>query len=242
MNFSKGFNSVLFLSILITSCSTQLPEKVVLNSNIDMSKANISNKNSVFVADIGKGKKGASFSVNVVFDNNFTTKATTTASGQPAKAVSDISKYKVYLLLNSDTVSYPTTGDPLKPLSSSGDMVAGPFDITKSGASQSVKFDNVPISSGKAYYVAVRALDSTLPTPNDILKRNTNWGSTTQTEAQGRVAVSTGAGIVVDSSFVVSSTTNLVVEPQLEDATGATIGADITPSPGTTTIGAIDAF
>lgn len=239
MNFSKGFNSILFLSVLVVSCSNQVPNKVVFDSNVDMSKTTLPKQDNLFVADIGKGIKGASFNVNVVFSDNFTTKAVVTADGKVAKVVSDISKYKVYLLLNSSTSAYPSSGDPLKPSSSSGDMVAGPFDITKSGASQTIKFDNVPISTPNAYYVAVRALDSS---DNDILKRNTSWGTTTDTVAQKRVSVSNGAGIVVDSDFKVSSTTNLVVEPQLDDATGATIGADITPSPGTTTIGAIDAF
>ena len=156
--------------------------------------------------------------------------------------MANVDHYIVYLVSNVAT-PYPTTGDPL-----GADKVAGPFTISKIGLSQTVTFSNVPNSSGKFYYVAIRC-QQVAPGNEDIVKRNLSWGATTQLLANGngRVAVSNLGGVAnqggvqVDVNNIVSSTTTLEVKPDLENATAATLRADVTPQNGTNTIGAISA-
>lgn len=250
-NFPKTIiknTSFLLFATLISSCAfnSNKPESVTIRSNLDFSKndlskldiVNLKESNIITTAketliDVGKGQKGTSFSVNLKFadNNNFTTKAN--GNGQAQKTIADVDHYIVYLVSNAAS-PYPSTGDPL-----GADKVAGPFTISKSGASQTITFINVVDSLTKYYYVAVRC-QQVAPGNEDIVKRNTNWGATTQLLANGngRVAITnTGGdanqgGVKVDSSFVVSSTVNLDVKPALEDTTGATLQATITPTNG----------
>lgn len=246
------------LSCSLFACSiTNTPNMTSITGNVDLSKSDIAkkldvlklkekgiidnNSNKVFIADVGNGKKGASFSIKIgSSENTFSTKVN--SNGQPQKTMADVDHYIVYLVSNVAT-PYPTTGDPL-----GADKVAGPFTISKTGLSQTVTFSNVPDSLGKYYYIAVRC-QQVAPGNEDIVKRNLNWGATTQLLANGngRVAVSNlggdsnQGGVKVDVNLVVSSTISLDVKPDLENATAATLRADVTPQNGTGTIGAISA-
>jgi len=157
----------------------------------------------------------------------FSTKANT--NGTPAKTSANIDHYVVYLIKDNSTTSYPLAGDPLNV----ANIVAGPFTIANSGASSRiVKFTNIqPLATG-AYYVAVKAQDTSNV---DIIKVNngsgTAWTGTTSTTHAGKVAVSTGAGVTVSSTYVVSTNTP-VVNPNLLDAVGARIDANISSNSG----------
>jgi hypothetical protein len=199
---------------------------VSCNSMVNVTTGNVlSEKVKPVTFDLGKGMKGSSFSVNIKFNrNNFSVKDNT--NGTLPKTAADVNKYLVYLVKNTSTTGYPTTGsDPL----GSTDYVAGPFEVLNSGAASKLfTFNNVASAGSSAYYAAVRAQDSA---GDDIIKANTNWGSST-TAVTNRLAVSSGEGIVVDSDLQVSSTTALSVSPQLEDGTGAGIETVITPNKG----------
>jgi hypothetical protein len=180
-----------------------------------------------YIVDVGKGKKGAAFSVEIKLpagDAGFRTAANSSGS---ANAIADIQTYEVWLLKNDNTSSYPLNGDPL------GDRVSPSF-LLSPGISNGtiVAFINVPSSGTGAYYAAVKLKDSS---NSDLIKPNngssTAWTGTTA--ATPAVAVSSGAGIRVFESLAVSSTFSLPVVPNLLDAVGAVLQADIAPNPGT---------
>jgi uncharacterized protein (DUF2147 family) len=226
----SGLAALVVMSLV--SCTSPQNPPVSLSSDKRIVNNNgISNN---YIIDVGKGQKGASFSIEIKFSESSPAfKTAANANGTPAKTTADIQSYVVYLVKNDNTASYPLNGDPL----GAADLVAGPFTITNSGAaSRTVTFANVNTSGSNAYYAAVRAKDSG---NNDLIKINngspTPWTGATAA-ANGQVAVSTGAGIIVDASLVVNTPTPLSVVPKLLDAVGAIIQTDVAPSSGSTFI------
>ncbi|MFN4151643.1 MAG: hypothetical protein ACK4IX_11935, partial [Candidatus Sericytochromatia bacterium] len=211
-NISKKFLKFSVIATLAVSSTTfsSCTDALVVsnNSNFSVDKSFI---------DVGQGKKGATLSFNVE-PKSFSIKA----SGTPAKKITDILKYQVYLIKHSSSSGYPSTGDPLS------SPFAGPFDITRVGTSQTITFINVVPSGTDTYYIALRAKDSS---GNDLIKKNTDWGSTTQSTADGRLVVSS-TGISVDSDYKVSDYTGLSLTPNLEDGLGAVIDASINNKTG----------
>jgi hypothetical protein len=228
----KGLAALAVLCLV--SCTTgPLPAGNADNTQVIMLKASEGTDQKVYIADVGHGQKGASFSIEIqlpVSNSGFKTAAG--SNGKAAKTAADIQNYIIYLVKNSDTNSYPLNGDPL----GSADLVPNStFTITNSGAAtRTVTFTNVPDSNGNGYYVAVRARDVV---GNDLIKPNNgsttlSWTGTTAT-ANGQVAVSTGKGVVVTPSLAVTNNTNtLSVVPNLADAIGATLQADVFPVNG----------
>lgn len=230
----KNLISMISLSsfiCLVSACS---------NTPVNTTKVNIltNTSDNTFIADTKKVENGADFSVRIDF-SSFKTKAN--INGTPAKTSANVTKYLVYLVKNGNTANYPLNGDPL----TTPDLVAGPFTLTNSGSSKTVTFSNVGSSGGQAYYAAIRAQDVG---NNDLIKVNngsgTAWGTETQKLANGsgKLAVSTGSGIIVDNLLAVSSTTAMTVTPQLADGIGATLEASVTPNDGSPTLPAITGF
>jgi hypothetical protein len=243
LNFSKGLTVMLIPGLISCAAINVVNTEPVKNSSTDNpEQINIvrlknegvipRNAETVYVADVGNGKKGASFSIQIQFpDNNSQFNAKANTSGNLAKTAADIQTFEVYLIKHSVTLSsdpYPLFGDPLS------DLASTKFTLTNTGAvGIAMIFTNVGDSNGNAYYAAVRAKDSG---GIDLIKVNDGrttagqlWtGSTTN----GQIAVSTGAGIIVNSSLVATPTTALVVAPNLLDAAGATVQALIAPNSG----------
>lgn len=202
-----------------------------INSPLVNFNANSQNK----IIDIGKGQKGGNISFKINFANgkSFSTKATTTFSGDKVELVADIDHFIIYLIKNTSANPYPFDGDPV------GDAVFTDTVINK--ATRQVTFTNVPGSgAGKYYYVAVRAIDAD---GDDMIKVNNvtaAWTGTTATVPPGgRVAVSTGGGVnVADSTYAVSGNTaaDLPVNINLDDAVGASIGSTLTIFDGSSTL------
>jgi hypothetical protein len=234
----SGLTALVVLSLV--SCTAASPQSTVAydkGKNYSVVRTN----NNTYIADVGNGKKGARFSIEIKVpesSSGFRT-AANNSSGNTGKTATDIQTYQVYLIKHSVTLAsdpYPLNGDPLV------DLVSGPITLTNGGSSiLTIAFANVPDSAGNAYYVAVRALDSG---GNDLVKVNngstTAWTGTTAA-ANARVAVSTGAGIIVSSTSVVNNIASLSVFPNLLDAAGATIQTDIVPNSGSTTVSAVNA-
>jgi sugar lactone lactonase YvrE len=211
-NMSKKF---LKFSVIATLAVSSTTFSSCTDTLIVSNDSNFSSDKSFI--DVGHGKKGATLSFKVE-PKSFSIKA----SGNPAKKITDILKYQVYLIKHSSSSGYPSTGDPLS------SPFAGPFDITRVGSSQTITFINVIPSGTDTYYVALRAKDSS---GNDLIKKNTDWGSTTQSTADGRLVVSS-TGINVDVDYKVSDYTNLSLTPNLEDGFGAVIDANINNKTG----------
>jgi hypothetical protein len=174
-------------------------------------------------------QKGASITIKINRGLNFSAKAT--ANGTPAKTYFDIKSYAIYLI-TSTTAVFPLDGDPLLP--------ANIVYTTKVNASENstdlVTFNDVLDSAGKFYHVAVRAYDGPLvtgePSGTELIKVNngsaTAWtGTTAATPINGKVAVSAGEGIEVDTSVTSTGTATLEVTPKLLDMVGATIDFNI---------------
>lgn len=236
----------LSLMLVLSACSANAPTVIKENVLSPQVKVNqlkndgiiAKDAKEVFIADVGN-KNGASFSVNIdLSDSSFKTKAS--VSGTPAKIGTDIKSLKVYLIKNSGA-TYPLAGDPL----GATDLVAGPFNLDRTGAGPyTVTFTNVGISpAGTTYFAAVRAFDTIGGTGAELIKANnasaTAWTGTTA--ATNKVAVSTGAGVGVNASLVVSTTTALPVTLNLLDAVGATIESTVTPNSGSNTLPAVTA-
>jgi hypothetical protein len=234
----------------LVSCSwPQSPPGESLETNPDSNEV-IRLKNSglipqearrVFIADVGKGKKGASFSVKIKFPESPPAfRTTANSNGSFAKTFADVQTYIVYLVQNASLSSYPPGGDPL-----GADFVSGPFTVTNAGGQLvTILITNVDSSltstSSNAYYVAVLAKDNQ---NNDLIKPNngssTAWTGTTA--ATPAVAVSTGAGVTVDASLQLSSVAGLSVTPNLLDISGATLRTDLIPNSGNALIPTISA-
>lgn len=222
-------------SVLLISCSFNSPSTVYINKDIEIKRYNnnlvslleennkkVSYEQKEATINLNKDISGATISFNIKLNNSFSVKAN--EDGQAPKSASDISKYIVYLLKHSSSSGYPSSGDPLDT------PFEGPFTINKTSDTQTIRFVNVVDSGTDYYYIAIQALDSL---DNNIIKRNTNWGLVTQAGANGRVAVSSGGGVGVDSSYqITTGLSNLSISPQLEDKVGATLRTNVTPVEG----------
>jgi hypothetical protein len=210
--------SFLLLSTTSISCSSGSPNTPVSPASLSSGK----------VIDIGKGHRGAniSFKINIAAKNNFRVKDS--SSGNPAHSSGQIDHFVVYLITDSNSGGFNSTGDPVG--SASG------FNIAS--GTTTITFSNVPGSGGNYYYVSARAVDEG---GNDLLEKNANWSGTAQSTYAGRVAVSSGSGVQVDSDYQITAgpTTDLPVDLNLEDAVGATIGSSLNVNEGNTDIGSI---
>ncbi|MFN8576528.1 MAG: hypothetical protein U0354_06700 [Candidatus Sericytochromatia bacterium] len=219
----KIHNKLSILLVLgLISCSTNTPINNSENTRIiNLSQNNTNNIN----IDVGQVKNGASISVSINFKNGFNTKAN--SNGTLSKNVNDVQSYEVYLIKNSAS-TYPVNGDPI------GDKVLGPYILNSNGVASSVlTFNNILSSGGQYYYVAVRAFDNLNATGNSLIKANTSWtGTTANTTYNKQVAVSNGSGILVSSTYLVTSTSRLNVNPNLLDASSATVDTSITVNNG----------
>ncbi|RZK21791.1 MAG: hypothetical protein EOO43_10405, partial [Flavobacterium sp.] len=227
--FKGGLKSVcvsLFLALTVISCS---------QNNLSTASISSTEKVSTFKVSDNQGAeinfKIASSSVPPLergAGGVFSTKANT--NGTPAKTAANIDHYVVYLIKDTTaTGTYPLNGDPLN----ASNIVAGPFTISNDGAVL-VKFTGVNYLETGAYYVAVRAQDNS---NNDLIRANngsaTAWtGTTAGATYNSKVAVSSGNGVTVNNSYVVSTNT-LSVTVNLPDATGARIDTNITTNNGT---------
>ena len=210
------------LAVSFISCSNQI------------SIENINNSQKINIFKISNDNFGEiNFKINLnspIFEkkdsvNNFSIKNNTNG-GALAKTNTDVTNFLVYLIKNASTTGYPAGGDPLN----TTDLVSGPFTVANT-SDTSIKFTGVkPLDSG-AYYVAVRAVDNV---PNDLIKVNngsgTAWGTTTAgAPYNGKVAVSSGAGITVNSStYAVNTINSLNVPVNLIDGIGAGITVQTT--------------
>lgn len=229
MKLTQKIMSGMLLTMTLLGCSNNIASNSVAKNEINVSKSNDSE--AVYIAKVTENQ-GASISFKINSPvSGFNTKAITNTNGTPAKTASDVHHYLVYLIKDSGTGAYAGTD----PLNSSNIVGGSSFNITNSGAtSKTVRFTNIPTVTG-AYYVAVRAQDSA---NNDLIKVNngsgTAWtGTTAGTPFNGQVAVSSGNGVTVDSSYIVS-TNSPNVSINLLDAVGATINSTLTPASGGT--------
>jgi hypothetical protein len=207
------------VSLGLISCSTGV-------NNAPVSKpATVTAAETIVVGDVGKGVKGADISVSFNFGpDKFATKAT--ADGTAPKKVSDVTHAKLYLTTSST--------DPL--LSTALKYTSAVMSYT--GSTKKYTFTNVP--QGGPYFVAVELFDSSAAQPANNLIEPVVYGGTTGTRG---ITVSSGSpsSITVDANNAVSSNSTLSIFPVLRSGTGATIDASVTPSTGSSTIGAISA-
>lgn len=222
-------------SLLLISCSFSSPSVVSISKEVNIKNYNkisyqliesnnkkVSYSNEQTFINLNKDISGATLSFNINLLGNFNTKAN--EDGIAPKLASDITKYIVYVLKHTLSSGYPSNGDPLDT------PFAGPFTINKTSDSQTVNIVNLTDSGSDSYYIAIRALDSS---DNDIIKQNINWGLQTQASADGRVTVSSGNGVQVNSSYkITTGYSNLSISPQLEDKVGAKVRADVSPVEG----------
>lgn len=174
-----------------------------------------------YIFDIGKGKKGASFSTKIKFEEKLRIKSN--INGSVAKLISDIYKVDAYLL---ELDSFPTTGsDPLSSIVNGGAIL----NIKRTGSSFSIMFKNVPINnSGKKYFVGLVAKDLN---GNIISKNPTPDWTGTSTNKGLAITNSGGDGsgfVTVNSSYQLSSTLPLTASIALLDAVGAQIDSTAT--------------
>lgn len=213
----KRFLSLILLSTL-TSC-VSLNQADIINYNLS------NNIESIKLSQ----QKGAEISFIIKSSKNtFNSKAN--ADGYDFKKSSDIENYLVYLIKNSSTTGYPSGGDPFN------DIAGGPILIPNLGAStKQIRFSNIPISDGNAYYIAVRALGAS---NTDIVKDNngslTPWTGITK-KTNPRIAVSSGNGVIVDSNYHVNSTDPLIVTLNLLDQNYASLKAEFNIRNGSAT-------
>jgi hypothetical protein len=219
MRTKNRLSMLLILSLL--SCSTNVP--IAKNNDSETKIVNLSHSNNINI-DVGQDNKGASLSVNVLF-NKFSTKAN--INGTPAKTPADIQSYEVYLIKNSAS-TYPSNGDPI------GDKVAGPFIISNNGSSsRTITFTKIGDTLGKYCYVAVRAFDGVNAMGNSLIKSNPNWtGTTASITYNKQVAVSNGSGVSVSSDLVITPSSSLTITPDLLDGIPATLDTSISVNNG----------
>jgi hypothetical protein len=180
------------------------------------------------IINIGKAQGGASisFKINLTDKNNFAVKS---SSGNGAKTTSDIDHFVIYLVTDTNAGGFNAVGDP------AGNTVGDAAGYNVDPDVRQVTLHNVPGSGSNYYYVAVRAVDGS---GNDLIKPNASWTNTTAITYGGRVAVSSGAGVKVDSNYQITAgpTTDLPVTINLDDAAGATITSTMTVNNGSTTL------
>ena len=217
MNLIKSLASIMTVAVL-AGCSSN-PVNVEI---IKLKEQGLIFENSkVYVAQISENP-GASFSVNISA-NSFQTKANT--SGTPAKTVDNIARYKVYLLKKPTAGAYASTDDPF-----SHKVNATAFTINKTGTTQTITFAGVPATTGsESYHVAVLAEDSSNA---NLVKPNNGGTAWAGTSAGMNMSVDSTTGVTVSASLVPNPTTNIPVNLNLLDGTGAGISADVTTTPG----------
>lgn len=204
-----SFSILTIATLVLSSCS----------NNINLPTYNNDTTINLNISD----SKGASIPFKISL-NKFSIKDN--ANGIPT-SFEAVDHYLIYLIKNDSTTSYPLNGDPI-----GTDRVSGPFVLNAKGSSsRNFILNNVlPLSTG-AYYIAIRVQDSN---NQDLIKDNngsvTAWtGSTSSVKG---VAVSSGAGIQINSELVVSSTTPLSLTANLKDGQGAKIESNINPAHG----------
>jgi hypothetical protein len=171
----------------LLSCNVNNSTQPLPSNNQEMKQS------SALVFDLGKGTKGANFSIQIgVSDNTFKTKDTIT-SGKSF----GIASYDIYLIKSTNQNGYPANGDPL-----GTDKLAGPFSVPWSGTTTSLTLKNIIPSGNSFYYIAVRPKDGT---GKDLLKDNNG------------LAISTGMGKRVSNTFEVSPDTTFIVTPKLKN-------------------------
>lgn len=217
MNLRKSFAVIMTMAVLAGCSSNPVNVEIVKLKEQGL----ISENSKVYVAQVSE-KPGATFSVNID-SNSFKTKST---NGTPAKTVTDIVRYKVYLLKKTTAGAYTSTDDPF-----ANKVNATAFSINKTGTTQTITFAGVPSTTApENYHVAVFAEDSTNA---NIVKPNNGGTAWAGTSAGLNMAVDSTTGVTVSAALVPSPTTNIPVNLNLLDGIGAGISADLTTTPGT---------
>lgn len=209
--------------IAIMSCSTntlgpQTSNKISLSDKSTIQQINKDNSNiNILVSD----KKGGVVSGQLNL-NSFSTKVNTNGS---IINLYDIRSLKVYLI-KSSTPAFPDGGDPL----SVTNLVSGPINININIGGplniSKISFLNVNPSGSYYYHMAVQAYNNFNTTGTQLIRPNNGRGIPwTGTAANLGVAVSTGTGIQVDGSAVVSSVTPLSIPISLTSSSGAKANA-----------------
>lgn len=211
---------ILSLLALSLAFSCNAPSDLTI-SKLDSKVASfVKQEGRTYVIDVSQGKstKGADLTFNL--GKAFSVKQ---SSQGTVNLFGSVKSYVVYLVSDASGVSFSGT-DPI------GNKVLGPFVFNvNNNVFPSVRFTNVPSSGANFYYVAVRALDGLDGTGTDLIKTNngslTAWtGTTAAAPINGKIAVSSGAGINVDANYVVSPTTAPIVNINTTlGATGAAV-------------------
>jgi len=178
---------------------------------------------TIFLGDVGQGKKGGNISVVLGFDSSFKTQAT--ADGTAPKTSSDITHARLTLTTDS---SNPTTG-----------AVFTSSVLTYSGSSKTYTFANVP--TGGPYFVAVELFDNVSAASSANLIEPSDASTVTVGTKFFTVSSSPTASVTVDSTNKVSTTSALTIFPKLKAGVGATIDATVQPADGNSTNGSISA-
>ncbi len=227
--FLQSFLLSLTIPFGLAACSNNIS---IDTSQITGNSIVSNNSTNTFMIDVGKGKPGGRFLINLEYGKLFKTQAS--SNGIKEKTEADIMSVNIYLIKSNQSL-YPLNSDPL-----GADLVDGPFTLDRNVTiPQTITFNNVsPNVSGESYFVAVRAYNQTGATGIELIKPNngsaTGWTGTTATS--NRVAVSSGTGVTVDSTFAVNTTAPLSVTLNLSDAIGPSIEGEIEPVSGNNTL------
>lgn len=239
-------SSLVFLSIVSACSSNVVPSSVSLKGDSNFQDSNLVTRLSStvtqskqdpshFYIDAGKGQKtGASFSVKLNFANGgaFKTKAANDSfSGTPMAMIADVTHLKVALIDSATS-----------PVDLTGAVTVGGSTTTllaKTGSSPTITFTNVP-NSTNSYWIAAAALQSgtnitKVSAPLDDATHGRFYVTSTGGDAglPGSVDVNkTGDGTTTPFQYSVTSTDALGMSLTLRDATGATIGSDVTVTNG----------
>ncbi len=253
MKFQKKILVSLFSLMLAASVAACSSSNIPLSSDIkgsaDFSRISATitpkvkivsdeiSKQHIFI-DVGNGKKGGSFSVNVNLSggNPFKVK---TADGTPPKVVGNILSLQFWL------ISSPAT--PAGILGGGGNYtLASSVSLGVSGTgTHTATFTNVPDNTGgDAYYVAAAAYDNATPSvganicnatagtaaPLDFGSGDMAFFSTTGGGgAQGPGSVQLSGSLIVGGA---PNKTDLNIFIKLEDGIGASVTGTTTVTPG----------
>lgn len=211
---------ILSLLALSLAFSCNAPTNIPISKVDSKMASSVKKDGNTYVIDASQGKstKGADLTFNL--GKSFSIKQ---SSQGTVNLFGSIKSYVVYLVSDVSGASFSGT-DPI------GNKVLGPFVFNvNNNVFPSVRFTNVPSSGAGFYYVAVRALDGLDGTGTDLIKANngslTPWtGTTSAAPLSGKIAVSSGAGISVSPTYVVSPTTAPIVNINTTlGATGAAV-------------------
>ena len=200
------------------------------------------NAEDVLITDLGHGKKGGNFSINVNFNNSKNSfNAKNSVDGTPARSNLDVDRYVVFLFEGASggyvgTDPYATIMSPLLPVVNTGYLTT-----------KTITFTNVPPNtSGQAYYAAVIA-QKEIPVSNfiNIVKPNPSWTGATLATFNKKLAISStgGAGsdpgtgdVSVDAQNQINSLLPLSVNVNLDDIVPPILEAKISPINGSSMI------